>query len=88
MECLESNKVCPANNLKCKECKLTECKNALKVLEDYEMYYIRSKEEKFYQKLEKEFPSCVDCSQLEIINMDQYNVRCPYMINKRCIIKD
>lgn len=46
------------------------------------------KEKIFRKVLEKEHPSCVNCSHLEIIDIDKYKVRCPYMINKRCAIEN
>ena len=46
MECIESNKICPMNNLKCKECALVDCKKTLKMIEEEEeMYYNRQEQE-------------------------------------------
>ena len=33
MKCLETGKICPANNLKCKYCKLDECRSVLEMIE-------------------------------------------------------
>ena len=90
MECLENGEVCKYN-FKCKQCKLTDCRNTLKMIEEDEKMWFKTKEQKFKEILEKEYPLCVNngkiCSHLEIINIDQYKVRCPYMINKRCALK-
>lgn len=86
MKCIERGEICKTN-LKCKECKLIDCKNTLRMIEEEQEMYFKSREQKFKEALEKEYPLCVNCSQLEIINMDQYKVRCPYMINKKCAIE-
>ena len=90
MKCLETGKVCPNNNLKCKECKLSECKNIMNIIEEEQKMLYKSKEQHFKEEFIKQYPQCEVngnlCSQLEIINIDKGKVRCPYMINKRCAI--
>ena len=87
MKCLIDGKVCPNNNLKCKECKLDDCRNTIEAIEVEEMIWYKTKEDIFYEKLEKEYPKCANCTHLEILNLEKGRVRCPYMINKRCILK-
>lgn len=87
MECLEIGKICPANNLKCKECKLLDCKNTLILIEEADKMYFKSRAQKFKEELEKEYPECVNCTHLEILNLNKGKVRCPYMINNRCAIE-
>lgn len=38
MICLETNKICGEQNRKCKECKLNECKEVIKMIEEQEKY--------------------------------------------------
>lgn len=87
MKCLIDGKVCPNNNLKCKVCKLDDCRNTIEAIEVEEMIWYKTKEDIFYEKLEKEYPKCANCTHLEILNLEKGKVRCPYMINKRCILK-
>lgn len=91
MECLETRKVCPNNNLKCKNCKLDDCRNVIKAIEEEQKMWIVTQEQKFIKQMKKEFPSCVIngklCSQLEVLDLEKGKVRCPYMINKRCVLK-
>ena len=87
MKCLIDGEVCPNNNLKCKECKLDDCRNTIEAIEVEEMIWYKTKEDIFYEKLEKEYPKCANCTHLEILNLEKGKVRCPYMINKRCILK-
>ena len=86
LKCLETNKICPANNLKCKECKLTDCKQALKLIEEEEKMWFQTKEEIFEEQLEKEYPQCAECSLLEKTDINNKKVYCPYML-ERCVIK-
>ena len=90
MECIESNKICPMNNLKCKECALLDCKNTLKMIEEEEKMYYQTREQKFIKEMKQRYPSCVIkdklCSQLIILDLEQGKVRCPYMINKKCVL--
>lgn len=90
MECIERGEVCKYN-FKCKVCKLEDCKNTLKMIEEDEKMYFQTREQKFIKEMKKQYPSCVIkdklCSQLKIINLEQGKVRCPYMINKRCVLK-
>lgn len=82
-ECLINNKVCPNNNLKCKECKLNDCKETIRMCDKQMM-----REEEFYlKKLKEQLPiRCRNCAFLEIIDLKHKKVRCPYMI-KKCVIK-
>ena len=91
MECIESNKICPMNNLKCKECKLSDCKNTLKMIEEEEAMYYQTREQKFIKEMKQRYPSCVIkgklCTHLEVLDLEKGKVRCSYMINKRCTLK-
>lgn len=87
MKCLMDGKVCPNNNLKCKECKLTDCKYTLKMIEEDEKMYFKTREQKFKEELVKKYPLCANCTQLEILNLEQGKVRCPYMIRNGCVLK-
>ena len=86
MKCIRTGEICKTN-LTCKECKLTDCRNVLIMIEEDEAMYIERQEQKFVKELKRQFPSCVNCSHLEILNLEKGKVRCPYMINKRCAIK-
>lgn len=84
MECLETGKICPANNLKCKYCKLDECRSVLEMI-DYN-------EKRLYKKklklIREQLPiNCRDCSFLEVINLDKQKVYCPYMVKDKCLMK-
>ena len=88
MECIESNKICPMNNLKCKVCKLSDCKNTLKMIEEEEEMYYNRQEHEFIKQMQKQFPSCIVkgklCTHLKVLDLEKGKVRCPYMINKKC----
>lgn len=86
MKCLERGEVCKYN-FKCKRCKLLDCNNTLKMIEEDENMQFKTREQHFKEILKKEYPLCANCSHLEILNIDKCKVRCPYMINKRCAIE-
>ena len=85
MECLEKNEICKSN-LKCKECKLLDCKNVLNMLEEQKKMMLDYNERKFIKFMEREYPNCLHCNHLEILNLEQCKVRCPYML-KKCVLK-
>lgn len=83
-QCIINNQICPASNLKCKECKLKDCKNTKEMLEKMK----NQEENKKMKMLNRQLPQiCVGCSFLQIININNGQVYCPYMI-KRCAIKN
>lgn len=84
MKCLETNKICPAGNYKCKTCHLEDCKEVLNMIETQEQ-----REERYALKeLKKELPEeCKDCTVYEVIDVYKKKVYCPYRINERCILK-
>lgn len=86
-QCLLDNKVCPLRNSKCKDCKLDDCRKALLMLEEEEAMLIKTKEERLREELKKEYPECVKCSYLEVIDVNKRIVYCPYMINE-CILQN
>ena len=84
MECLETGKICPTNNLKCKQCKLEDCRRVIEMI-DYD-------EKRLYEKklklIREQLPiNCRDCSFLEVINLDKQVVRCAYLVKDKCLIK-
>lgn len=83
-QCLIDNKVCPATNKRCKNCSLDDCKRTIEMIETQE-----EREEKWKRKLINVQLSeqCKNCSFLEVINLDEQIVRCPYRIKERCLIK-
>jgi hypothetical protein len=83
-QCLIDNKVCPIQGKKCKECKLDDCKRTIEMIETQE-----EREEKWKRKLiNVQLPEqCKNCSFLEITNLREGKVFCPYRIKERCLIK-
>lgn len=83
-QCLIDNKVCPATNKRCKNCSLEDCKRTIEMIETQE-----EREDKWKRKLIKVQlqEQCKNCSFLEVINLDEQIVRCPYRIKERCLIK-
>lgn len=84
MECLETGKICPTNNLKCKQCKFEDCRKVIEMI-DYN-------EKRLYKKklklIREQLPiNCRDCSFLEVINLDKQVVRCAYLVKDKCLIK-
>lgn len=90
MECIERGEICK-HNFKCKVCKLEDCKNILKMIEEEEKMYHDKQEQKFVKQMQKQYPSCVIngklCTILEVLDLEKDKVRCSYMINKRCTLK-
>lgn len=84
MECLETGKICPTNNLKCKQCKLEDCRRVIEMI-DYDEK--RLKEKKLKQIREQLPRECVKCSFLEAISIDNEKVRCAYLVKDKCLIK-
>ena len=83
-QCLIDNKVCPATNKRCKNCSLDDCKRTIEMIETQE-----EREDKWKRKLINVQLSeqCQDCSFLEVINLDEQIVRCPYLVKNKCLIK-
>ena len=80
--CLIDNKVCSNKNKRCSICRLDDCKEAMRMIESQEERFKRKQEE----QLRKQLPaSCRKCSFLQILNLREKRVYCPYMIN-RCIL--
>lgn len=84
VQCLIDNKVCPATNKRCKNCSLEDCKRTIEMIETQE-----EREDKWKRKLiNVQLPEqCKNCSFLEVINLDEQIVRCPYRVKERCLIK-
>ena len=83
-QCLIDNKVCPVTNKRCKNCSLEDCKRIIEMIEAQE-----ERENKRKRKLIKvQLPEqCKGCSFLEVIDLDNQRVRCPYRVKERCLIK-
>lgn len=84
MRCLETNKVCPVGNYKCKTCHLEDCKEVLNMIETQEEREERIKLKKLKEQLPEE---CKQCTVYEVINADKGKIYCPYRIMERCILK-
>lgn len=86
MECLTTNKICSNTNKKCKICKFDDCKNTLRVLEEEEEMRYKSEKQVFKEKLEREYPECLNCPFLEVKNLEEGKVKCFYRTKDRCIL--
>ena len=84
MDCLENNKICPLNNLKCKVCALLDCRNTLTLLEEAEEMEQKKTEKQFKKYMQEYYPTCVGCPFLE--RLVDNKVRCSYMLKNKCII--
>lgn len=84
VQCLIDNKICPNGNKKCKVCKFDSCEEVLDMIEEEQKY----EDLENMRKLKKDLPEqCKNCSFLEIINLREGKVFCPYKIKERCLIK-
>ena len=83
-KCLETNIVCSNCNKQCKNCKLDECKETIKMIDRLE-----EKEHDFkIRKIKAQLPQmCKECGLLQILNLYNQKVYCPYMINNKCLLK-
>lgn len=82
MKCLKDGKVC-GNTKKCKDCKLDDCRKALKVLEDMK----KKKEDVRLMDIKRQLvDSCKNCSMLQILDIDRQKLYCPYLVKKECLI--
>lgn len=84
MKCLETNKVCPMGNQKCKQCHLDNCKEVLNMIETQEQREERIKLKKLKEQLPEE---CEKCTIYQIIDVNKGKIYCPYRIMERCILK-
>lgn len=84
MKCLETNKVCPMGNQKCKQCHLDDCKEVLNMIETQEQREERIKLKKLKEQLPEE---CKECTIYQIIDVNKGKIYCPYRIMERCILK-
>lgn len=84
MECLITDKICPASNKKCKTCKLEDCKEVIKMIDDSEKWIEKQRKKELIKQLPEQ---CRNCLQLRIIDVKNKKVYCPYMI-KRCILNE
>jgi len=84
MICLKTNKVCTNINKKCKECILDECKKVMSTIEFYE----KQQEKLRLNRLKRQLPTeCMNCSMLEVINVNKEKVKCFYRIKNKCILE-
>jgi hypothetical protein len=83
-QCLIDNKVCPIQGKKCKECKFDSCEEVLNMIEEEQKYADNYKLKQIKSELSEQ---CKNCSFLEITNLREGKVFCPYRIKERCLIK-
>lgn len=82
-ECLVTDKICPISNKKCKVCVFDSCKEVLEMIDKQQ----KIQEEYNINKILKQLPEqCKNCSFLEIIDIRNQVVRCPYFIKDKCIL--
>lgn len=83
-QCLIDNKVCSVQGQKCKYCKLDDCRRTVEMIEEEQKY----KDNYKLKQIKNELPDeCKQCSILEIIDLDNQIVRCPYLVKNKCLIK-
>lgn len=81
--CLIDNQICSEQHMRCKECKLNDCREAMKMAETYEEETRRIQ----IERMRKTLPAgCRKCSHLEIVSIKDKKVYCPYMI-KDCLLR-
>ena len=73
--CLETNIVCSNCNKLCKDCKLDQCKETIKMID-------RLEEKEYDFKIKK-----IKAQLPQILNLDEQIVYCPYKIKDKCILK-
>lgn len=83
-KCLETGKICSNSNKLCKNCKLDECKETIKMIDKLENKEYKEK----VNKIKAQLPNvCKNCNLLKIIDLDKQKVYCPYRINNICLIR-
>lgn len=87
IRCLETNKVCPNTNKKCKECVFDDCKKAIKAVEEDMKEKEKNKIARLQTNLAVEYKDCENCTIRETLNLDKQKLYCPYMIRERCVLK-
>ena len=84
IQCLIDNKICPNGNKKCKVCKFDSCEEVLDMIDEEQKYKDNDK----LKQIKNELPEhCKNCSFLEVIDLDNQVVRCPYLVKNKCLIK-
>lgn len=84
IQCLIDNKICPNGNKKCKVCKFDTCEEVLNMIDEEQKYEDVAK----LNQIKNELPEqCKNCSFLEVIDLDNQVVRCPYLVKNQCLIK-
>lgn len=82
-KCLETGKICSNSNKLCKNCKLDECKETIKMIEKNarKEYIVK------INKIKAQLPNqCKECNLLKIIDLDKQKVYCPYRLNNNCLL--
>ena len=69
---------------KCKVCKFDSCEEVLDMIEEEQKYNEKWKLKQIKSKLPEQ---CKNCSFLEITNLRESKVFCPYRIKDKCLIK-
>lgn len=83
-QCLIDNKVCAVQGQRCKDCKLDDCRKVIEMIETQEEKEIKRKKKLIEVQLPEQ---CKSCSFLEVIDLDNQIVRCPYLVKNKCLIK-
>lgn len=81
-QCLMDNKICAADNLNCDCCRLKDCRETIKMIDEVKKY----EEEEDLRKIRKELPEpCKKCHMLIITSIKEKKVYCPYLIKEECL---
>ena len=86
LPCLIDNKICSNTNKKCKVCKFDDCRKTIEIVDETEAMYYEIRLENLKKELKEKYPNCYKCSHLQILDVNNKKVYCPYMFNK-CIIE-
>lgn len=83
-KCLETGKICSNSNKLCKNCKLDECKETIKMIDKLENKEYKEK----ISKIKAQLPNiCKECNLLKIIDLDKQKGYCLYRLNNVCLIR-
>lgn len=83
LPCLLTKEVCSNTNRKCKECSLDECKGIINMIEEIRKYEDKEKLRILRTRLPEQ---CKGCSFLEVTNLYEEKVYCPYLIKDECLV--
>lgn len=86
LPCLIDNKICSNTNRRCKTCKLDDCRKTMEIVDEAEAMYYEIRLENLKKELEEQYSKCSGCSHLQMLDVNNKKVCCPYMLNK-CILE-